>query len=102
MDDTIISFGVNFLANKDCFEESVNKVLAPKILNLRKQLKEESNIDVPLITIVDNLQIGKTEIVITIGDDTKWKQNFESIDAGDFDKVFDKILSELKKIYLAQ
>jgi len=78
--------------------EFINTVFSSKVQALRTQLKNEFNIEMPLIEIKDNPQLSKREIVLEIDGNIKWTHDFA--DNKDFDIIFDTVLDNLRKTQL--
>jgi len=97
----IIFLGQKFVENESEADLLVNKLLCPRIVSLRADLKENDNIDLPLIRIKDSAQsvnseqISEKEIAIECDGKIKWKQDFS---LHSFENIVDAIIINLKSV----
>ena len=82
-----------FLGSLLLDEKFVNELLFVKVQELRMQLKNEYDVDLSEIQIMDNLQIGKKDVFLVIDNNIIWKQDFAD---EDFDVIADIIIGKLK------
>jgi len=90
---------INMNIGLDLVQEKFTKELCDKIKELRQQLKNENDIDMPMISVMDNLNIGKKEIALLIDNNIAWKQNFNN---EEFNIIADIVISKLKNTQISK
>jgi flagellar biosynthesis component FlhA len=93
-----ILLGYGFVVNVNTINELVDNLLTKKIQILRKRLKNDFNIDMPIVHIMDSLQLSKTEIALKVEDEIVWQYDFTEVDLL---TISDAIISELKQVQLS-
>lgn len=97
----ILFLGQGFVANESEADLLVNKLLAPRIADLRNELKDTDNIDLPLVRIKDSgqnsngSQIAECEIVLECDGVQKWKQDFS---LASFESIVDSVVNILRRV----
>ena len=74
-------------------QEEFTNLLCDKIKELRYRLKNNDDIDMPEISVMDNLNIGKKEVGLLIDNNIAWKQEFDN---EEFGVITDIIIENLK------
>jgi hypothetical protein len=96
-----IFLGQSFVTNEEKADFLVNKLLLGKIQSLRKILKENDNMDLPIVYIKDSLQskdiISEKEIAIDFDGLLKWKQQFDS---EDFNTIVEVIVNNIRNLFV--
>ena len=95
--DITLFLGRQFVADENIADKLVNKMLGPQIQSLRSRLKNELNIDMPIVNVKDNMNLLDTEIALQINENIVWKESFAEIE---YDKIINSIELSLERTQL--
>lgn len=93
----VLYLGKGYVANENDADLLINKIFVQKVRALRLDLKEKSNIDMPLIRILDSDKISENEMSLEFDGIQKWKKAFSS---ENFEYITDEIIKNIRRVVL--